>query len=99
MISEKYLKNKDEILELCQEWCKLNTHECKEMSLDESIEKMQQIEREIANHIFCHTDKGATTQAIINWYWNTKYLKDTTDSEWLEWWFFNITKLKEGTDE
>ena len=95
MISEKYIKNKDEILELCEEWCKLNTHEYEEMSLDESIEKMNQIEHSISNHIFGHMVKGATAQAIINWYWNVKYMKDTTDSEWLEWWFFNIAKLEE----
>lgn len=95
MMNEKYLKNKDEILELCQEWCELNAHGYKEMSLDDRVEKFHHIERSISNHIFCHMDKGATAQAIINWYWNVKYLKYMTDSEWIEWWFFNITKLKE----
>ena len=90
MISEKYVKNKDEILELCEEWCKLNAHENDMVSPD----RMSQIEQEIDKRIYCHGVR-ALTGDILNWCWNVMYLKNMTDSEWLEWWFFNITKLKE----
>lgn len=88
MISEKYIKNKDEILELCQELCKLNAHENDMVS----PERMEQIEREIDKRIYYHTELGdrALTDDILNWYWNVMYLKDMTDAEWIMWWFFGI---------
>lgn len=99
-MNEEYLKNKDEILELCEEWCKLNTHENDMDSLD----RMQQIKREIEKRIYNHSEPDeyiarVITCDILSWYWNVMYLKDMTDTDWIMWWFFNIREFKEGTGE